>query len=496
MRHVHIVEPYNSLAMHRMSQPLIQEFPAKYKVTTSKEVDHSADVNIHCPWHTMVGLESRGKHIIMYTHCNPPDTAALMDACERADLIVCMTYTGRKELVTLGVDPAKLWVIYSAADNFIFSRKIIGLVGFPQPNGRKRESLLLDLAWKYDLTPFQFVLCGDGWEHTVAQLQSLGVKADALTTTEADLQELYQQIDVLLVTGYAEGGPLPILEAMAVGTHVLSPRFGYASDLLDESNYYETPEELMDKLNGLAEKSILNHQLARAWSWFDYAREYDLLISRLLGETPNLYPDFAADRYAQLLDIIDEEKPRGIVEIGTWSGNRALQMIQQAAKYRPVEDIYYQGFDLFETQTGEQFRRELSKHGWSRAVVEKRLKATGAEIELVAGQTDQTLFPSVMFDDKQEAPEFYFVDGGHSEKTISNDAGVVLNALCYPLGAVAIFDDYYHSGKPEGMGCNKVIDALDSNIFEVTHLPVKTITKDGREIGMVKVKRNANIHIQ
>lgn len=491
MRHVHIVEPYNSLAMHRMSQPLIRELPARYKVTTSKEVDHEADVNIHCPWHTMVGLESRGKNIIMYTHCNPPDTGALMDACERADLIVCMTYTGRKELVTLGVDPAKLWVIYSAADNFIFSRKIVGLVGFPQPNGRKRESLLLDLAWKYDLTPFQFVLCGDGWDHTVAQLQNLGVKADTLTTAEADLQELYQQIDVLLVTGYAEGGPLPVLEAMAVGTHVLSPRFGYASDLLDESNYYETPEELMDKLNALAEKSILNHQLARAWSWFDYAREYDLLISRLLGDTPNLYPDFAADRYAQLLDIINEEKPSGIVEIGTWSGNRALQMIQQVAKYRPIEDIYYQGFDLFEQQTGEQFRRELSKQGWNQTVVEKRLKATGAWIELVTGETKNTLN---CLGNVESGAELIFIDGGHSEETISSDWWSVRTFLT--ADRVAIFDDYYHSGKPEGMGCNKVIDALDPDEFDVTHLPVRTKTKDGREIGMVKVKRHANLCIQ
>jgi hypothetical protein len=46
------------------------------------------------------------------------------------------------------------------------------------------------------------------------------------------------------------------------------------------------------------------------------------------------------------------------------------------------------------------------------------------------------------------------------------------------------------------MGCNKVIDALPFDEYQVTHLPARTITADGLEIGMVKVKRYARIHLQ
>lgn len=490
MKHLHIVMPYESLAMQRMAIPL-ETLVKLYEVTKGKEVDIEADVNIHIPWHTMVGLENKGggKHIISYTHCNPPDVNLLYDACERADLIMCMSFTGRNELVQLGVDPKKLWVNYCATDGFQFKRKIIGIVGFQQPNGRKRESLLLDLAWQYDLSPFQFIFVGEGWEETIDKLRSVGVAADGIKTSDAKLQEIYQQIDALLVTGYAEGGPLPLLEAMTVGTPVISPDFGYASDLLDE--HYSTPEDLMKWLDKLAEKSIFHHRLARAWSWADYVKEYALLIGRLTGKSVDLFPEYAMSRYAQLLDVVYQVKPRGIVEIGTWNGNRAIQMIQVAAKHRPIQDVYYQGFDLFEQQTGEQFRRELSKKGHPLAVVQKRLEATGARITLVQGETKNTLSKNI------NLAELYFVDGGHSEKTIESDARTVLKIVEGSDNSVAVFDDYYHENKPEGVGCNKVIDGLDRNEFEVTHLPVITTAGDGRKIGMVKVQRkNANLHIQ
>ena len=472
---IHIVEPYHSPAMQRMSVPLL-ELSKLYEVTTSETVEPSADLNIHIPWHTMTERDG-SKHIIAYTHCNPPDVAKLYDACEMADLVVCMSYAGRQELVQLGVDPAKLWVNYCAADNFTFKRKVIGIVGSTQPNGRKRESILLDLAWQYDLSPFEFIFIGNGWGDTASKLQSLGVSCGMTQADDSQLQRLYGLMDAFLVTGYIEGGSLPLLEAMATGTRVFSPCFGYASDLIDE--HYDTPAELMDLLNDLAKPSILSHKIARAWSWNDYVSEYAMLIGRMFNSTTELFPAFAADRYSQILDVIDEIKPAEIVEIGTWNGNRALQMIQQAAKYRPIQDIYYQGFDLFGTQTGEQFRSELSKRGWNVEVVEKRLKATGADIELLEGDTKNTLRENIV-----ERADLYFIDGGHSEKTIQNDFDEVRPLL---IRSVAIFDDYYHEGKPEGMGCNKVIDSITDQ-YKVTHLPIRTKTDDGRVIGMVRVE--------
>ena len=482
---IHIVQPYGSIAMQRMTVPLM-ELGRLYEVTTSAEIDQNADINIHAPWRSFIGQErGTSKHVIMYTHCNPTDMQVLYDACNNADVVTCMSWEGRRELVQLGVDPAKLQVVYAAADNFKFKRKVIGIVGVPQPNGRKRENLVLDLAWKYDLTPFQFVYVGTFWDRVIEELKSVGVNAESIALNDEGLQMFYQQIDALLVTGYAEGGPLPLLEAMAVGIPVISPCFGYAADLLN--THYDTVEDLWDALSDLAQPAIYSHQLSRAWSWLDYVNEYAMILGRLTGTSTEIFPDFATDRYSQILDVMDEVKPSSIVEIGTWNGNRALQMIQQAAKYRPIQDVFYQGFDLFDSMTGEQFRRELSKQGQPIEVVRKRLEATGAEIELFEGDTKHTL-------DELIDADFYFVDGGHSEKTIKNDADYVLDLM--KPEAVAIFDDYYHEGKPAGVGCNKVIDSLDRNLYEVTHLPVRTKAEDGRVIGMVEVRKYGDLYLR
>ena len=488
MKRIHLVVPYQSAAMRRMYLPLESELAKLYEVTSGEAADDTADLNYHIPWHTMTGYEGKGKHVILYTHCNAGAEAALMDACRRADLIICMTFTGRQELIELGVSPHKLWVIYAAADQYIFRKKLFGIVGYPQPNGRKRESLLLDLAWQYDLTPFQFIFIGAGWDEMVSKLYSLGVAASTFhAETDEQLRPFYHQIDLLLVTGYREGGPLPILEAMASGADIISPAFGYAKDLLNKEQTYETLEELADKLESFAEPFVMRHKLARAWRWQDYCSEHALLFGRLLDESIDLYPQKGMSRYAQLLDVIDAEKPQNIVEVGTWNGHRAIQMIQAAAKFHPISHIDYQGFDLFEQQTAEQCRMELSKAAWERDVVYRRIKATGAGVKLIAGNT-KTTFSEIRCSD------LYFVDGGHSEGTIENDGSWVLAKM--HSNSVIVFDDYYHSSKPEGMGCNKFIDNLDATAFEITHLPVRTKTDDGREIGMVKVKRHASISVQ
>lgn len=487
MKRLHVVQPYRSQAMNRLSAPL-DELKTLYEITAGETPDPTADLNIHIPWHTMINYEGGGKHIIAYTHCNPGAQAALVDACHRADIITAMSFTGRQELLDLGVDPAKIWVVYCAADTFNLRRRTVLICGQPQPNGRKRESLLFDLAYKYDLSLYEFIFTGLAWLDTIEKLKLCGVSAQAMQLdTESELNEMYQRCDVLLVTGYTEGGPLPVLEGMAAGAPILSPRFGYASDLLDEESLYDDAQDLMEKLDALNEQLILNHQLSKVWSWKDYTAEYALLAGRLLNESVDLYPERGMSRYAQLLDIIDEIKPKSIVEIGTWKGTRAIQVLQQMGKYYPMKQLHYQGFDLFSLQTGEQFRRELSKYAVPQTVAHRRITATRANVKLIAGDTTETI-------DNMAPADLFFVDGGHSEATIQNDGERVVSYLD-EYGGVAVFDDYYHAGKPAGMGCNKFIDALDRNLFCVTHLPAQTHDAvDGRLIGMVRVQR-ANIPV-
>jgi predicted O-methyltransferase YrrM len=394
-----------------------------------------------------------------------------------------MSFQGRRELVALGADPAKITVIYSGADRFSARRKNIGLIAYEQPNGRKRTHLMVDLAWMLDPSTkemINFVIAGQGWEPVVEKMQLAGAHVQYFNhLPDENLQEFYTQMDALLVTGYAEGGPLPLLEAMACGLPVFSPPIGYGVDLLHDG-IYETDAELVKLITEFVRPLLHRHVLARLFSWNGYVLDHALLFGRLLGETVDLMPRFGMARYAQLLDIISEIRPKQICEIGTWNGANAARMIQEAARYRPIERIEYTGFDLFEDMTGEHLRREGSKAAVHSNIISTRLLATGARIKLIRGDTVDTMPMNYI-----EA-DLYFIDGGHSEDTINSDWKNI-GFAAYKNHAVVIFDDYYHSGKPDGIGCNELIDGLDTE-WIVTHLPAHTVLDNGGIIGMVKVQ--------
>lgn len=197
-------------------------------------------------------------------------------------------------------------------------------------------------------------------------------------------------------------------------------------------------------------------------------------------------------RYAQLLDIIDAIKPQSIVEIGTWNGNRAIQMIQQAARHRPIETIRYTGYDLFDEQTGWHRQSELTKAGWPLGVVLQRVGATGADVLLRKGDTRKTL-ADVTYGDRACHADLYFIDGGHSVETIRSDADRILS-IARP-GSVIVFDDYYTGKVLAGYGCNAIVEALGAD-YVVNVLPANTQAEDGRLISMVMVtRRDADIHL-
>jgi hypothetical protein len=68
-----------------------------------------------------------------------------------------------------------------------------------------------------------------------------------------------------------------------------------------------------------------------------------------------------AKRYDRLLEIIDRYKCRRIMEIGTYDGEHAKQMIETAKKHFPANEVEYYGFDLFELLDEHKLKEELSK---------------------------------------------------------------------------------------------------------------------------------------
>ena len=111
-------------------------------------------------------------------------------------------------------------------------RTRIGFVGRAYPDGRKGENRLFEISCCLDRTEYEFVLVGDRWEKVVEQLRTTGFQVEyhrKLKTEE--ISAVMGSMDVLLVCARNEGGPQPVLEALACGVPVLSTDVGFVPDL-------------------------------------------------------------------------------------------------------------------------------------------------------------------------------------------------------------------------------------------------------------------------
>ena len=166
------------------------------------------------------------------------------------------------------------------------------------------------------------------------------------------------------------------------------------------------------------------------------------------------------NRYFKLVELVREAQPKHIVEIGTWNGKRATEMLA-------VSDAYYTGFDLFEEANDTTDKEELNvKNHEDMVDVAKKIEMVGFnKFSLIRGNTRETLPKWIESDDFQPF-DFAFIDGGHSVETIKSDYENIKKAIT--PGGIIVLDDYYIP-EYEGFGCNFIeggytFDVMDSYV--------------------------------
>ena len=127
-------------------------------------------------------------------------------------------------------------------------------------------------------------------------------------------------------------------------------------------------------------------------------------------------------RYAHLLAEISSIKAKRIIEIGVYRCERAIEMISTALTHGG--EVSYTGFDLFEDFATYPLKdEELSYKDPPRTMGESlellARRFPGMKIELVKGDSRKTLTDYVA--SVREAPDFVFIDGGHSFDTTMSD---------------------------------------------------------------------------
>ena len=187
--------------------------------------------------------------------------------------------------------------------------------------------------------------------------------------------------------------------------------------------------------------------------------------------------EYVTPRYKNLTDLARKHECKRFLEIGTWRGITAQNLILTAKEYAADDDIYYVGVDLFEKLTPALKKAEYSKEAVVYRDVLAKLWPLGVDVSLNMGFSNEVLpiLPDQVFD-------LIFMDGGHSIKTITSDWKDIQRFIS--LKTIVVFDDYRHGD--DKVGCQKLIDGLDTEVWDIEHLDPVEQFKVGK-INLVKV---------
>lgn len=197
-------------------------------------------------------------------------------------------------------------------------------------------------------------------------------------------------------------------------------------------------------------------------------------------------------RYQNLYNAVSEIGIRGgshlrFLEVGTFDGVRACQLLRFFLSSHHKRSASYWGFDLFEDMTPEMVQSELSKSKLppSQAQVTQRMSAiNNLRVQLFKGNTRETLKAQAGNLPKMD---LIFIDGGHSLETIASDWDGVKG--CIDPGTIVLFDDYYENR--DDYGCKNLVETVlrKDPAYRVQTLdPVDVVAKNGLNIRMVELR--------
>lgn len=221
----------------------------------------------------------------------------------------------RVGLVHYGVDPE---VFHSLPRAYCREKLAIQtdrlLVGFcakesSNPGDRKGTRILAaTLELVNAKKSVALLLSGDGWVSLKQGLEAKGIEVHQRQVPSlADMPILYGALDLYLCTSRVEGGPVPVLEAMACGRPVVSTPVGHVPEVIShEENGLLIPLDDPEAAANAVLQVLTDEAFARRiaekgratvlerWSW-----------ERVLEPLPEIYKHVALSNHMRTFSILD-----------------------------------------------------------------------------------------------------------------------------------------------------------------------------------------------
>jgi hypothetical protein len=163
--------------------------------------------------------------LAMFTHRERDSRREVFDRVAR-EVDWCFAQS-QNALALLPPGKASVLPTGPTSDAFYKSPLVLGVAGRSYLSGRKRM----------------------GWVETLRQIPSVEVRVTGGNIPLAGMPAFYDGLDYLVVLSSNEGGPQPVLEALARGKPVIAPDVGYCWE--HPVLRYSTKAELLDIVRGL-----------------------------------------------------------------------------------------------------------------------------------------------------------------------------------------------------------------------------------------------------
>ncbi len=206
-------------------------------------------------------------HLPVVVTLHHMDSSTDVKYLENCDAVMTVSGQWLQYVIELGISPEKLRMIPFAVDHRQFfpashdeqsqirhelkipkDAFVIGFSGrrTSDNDGRKGiDNFVKGVSRIHqEYSQLAILIIGPGWDALVRKFHDTGITCTHVPyqLEHADIAKLYRALDVYWVTSRIEGGPVPLLEAMASGVACISTPVGAALDLLvDKENGFLVP---------------------------------------------------------------------------------------------------------------------------------------------------------------------------------------------------------------------------------------------------------------
>lgn len=260
--------------------------------TISKHSDPEADINHHIIYINYDGIKST-IDTIMITHIDTLQKLNMLKKqLENAQMGICMSRQTMEMLVNAGLPAEKLCYVNPAHDGAIKPRPVkIGITSKIQPDGRKKQNLLLELTKYIKPEDFEFVIMGAGWQDIVNIIKSRGFYINYFEKFYYDKYiELVPTFDYFLYFSEDEGS-MGFIDALAAGVPTIVTPQGYHLDAEGGITYpVQNFNDIRSVFDNIAEKKRRLIRSVEGWTWENYARAHIEIWNSLIDKQKNLAP--------------------------------------------------------------------------------------------------------------------------------------------------------------------------------------------------------------